>query len=479
MNILLVNPPRFEGIPVIREERCEITERYSVVPPYSLLQIASLLRERGHNVSLIDANVSDMRADQLRTDISSREYDALIFRFTPTTFDNDMEVAQISKSLNPGATTIGICWTMRTLPEEVLNSAPDLDIYIMHEYEVVAPKLIETIANGDDISSVPGIAYREDDAVVVNPDAKPIGDYDSIPLPAYDLLSSLKDYYINTRHGSPFTIMYTSKGCPYNCIYCTVAGTKWKPRSAESVLNEIRYLKENHSIKTISFFDETFTIDRGRVVEICDGLINGDLNVTWYCNTRANLVDWDLLKLMRKAGCKGMSFGIESGNQTILDNVNKGTTVEQAERAIKMAKDAGIKVYTSFMFGLPGETWKTVNETISFIKRTLPTGAQFNVTVPYPGTKLYDMAVEKGWISNDLDWKQLYQHASVMENYNMSSKDVEEARLMAYRALYLNPRWILQNIAWVIKYPSDFPMAVRYYAKALNNLLINKMKHAH
>ncbi len=482
MKVLLVNPPRFNGIPVIREERCEITERYSIVPPYSLLQVASLLRERGHEVSIIDANVLDLDYEELKRKMSGREgqdYAALIFRFTPTTFDHDMILTKVSKELCPAAKTIGICWTMRTLPEEVLENAPSLDIYIMHEYEVVVPDLIDSLSKNRDISAVKGVAYRDNCKIIKNQDAKPIEDYNTVPLPAYDLLPSLENYYINTRHGAPFTIMYTSKGCPFNCIYCTVAGTKWKARNAKSVLDEIRYLKKEHNIKTISFFDETFTLDRQRVVDICNILINEGIDITWYCNTRVHLVDEELLELMHKAGCKGMSYGVESGSQKVLDNASKHITVEQAERSIQMAKDIGIKTYCSFMFGLPGENWETVKETIDFIKKTLPTGAQFNVTVPYPGTKLYEMAIEKGWTSKDLDWKQLYQHESRMGNDEMTPEELDKARLMAYRSLYLNPRWVLQNMRWVIRYPEDLSMAVRYYIKALDNLLIKKMRHAH
>ena len=235
-------------------------------------------------------------------------------------------------------------------------------------------------------------------------------DYDSIPMPAYDLLPPLNNYYVRTKHGAPYTTIHTSKGCPYGCIYCTVAGTKWNPKSAKTVFKEIKYLYVNHGVKTISFFDETFTYDYDRVTEICNQLIDDQIMVTWYCNTRSNKVNLELLKLMREAGCKGISLGVESGSQTILNNAKKGTTVEQNEQAIAAAKKAGIKTYCSFMFGLPGENWDTIKETIDFVKRTCPNGAQFNVVVPYPGTKLFDLAKENGWISLKIDWNKLYQH---------------------------------------------------------------------
>ncbi len=478
MNILLINPPRFESIPVIREERCEITERYSVLPPYSLLQIGSLLRKQGNNVSLIDANGEDMGIKKLRQYMKVIDFSILIFRFTPTTFDWDMKVAAIAKEINPNIITAGICWTLGSFPQDVLQAANELDIYIRHEYEVTVPSLISALGKKSPLSNVSGIAYKENGQIIVTQEAVPIKDYDDLPTPAYDLLQNLDPYFINTPAGKPFTIMYTSKGCPYKCIYCTVARTKWKPRSAKSVLNELRYLKKNYNIKTVSFFDETFTINRERVIEIAEGIKNENLDIKWYCNTRANLVDEKLLHIMKEGGCRGISFGVESGSQKILDNVNKGATVEEARNAIQLAKKEGIKVYCSFIFGLPGEDWDTVDQTIDFVKNTLPTGAQFNVAVPYPGTALYDIARDNGWVE-DLDWRNLYQDEAVMRTNALTTEDLTKTRNMAYRILYFNPRWILQNIWFVIRNIEDFPLATRYWIKIMNNYLVHRMKHAH
>jgi radical SAM superfamily enzyme YgiQ (UPF0313 family) len=234
MNILLINPPRFQGIPVIREERCEITDRYSVLQPYSLLQIASMLREANHNIQIIDANGFNISYIELKQKITDIDYDVIIFRFTPTTFDHDMKIANIYKEKNMDVKIIGICYTLRSFAGEVIKDVKCLDIYIKHEYEVVAPHLISMIDKEEPLSKIEGIVYRENGHIKVNDDAKPIKSFDLLPIPAYDLLPNFNPYYINTQAGQPFTIMYTSKGCPYQCVYCTVAGTKWKARSAKN-----------------------------------------------------------------------------------------------------------------------------------------------------------------------------------------------------------------------------------------------------
>lgn len=479
MRVLLINPPRFRGIPVIREERCEVTERYSVLPPYSLMQIASILRSKGHHVQLIDANGEDLDWKRLEEQIRNAAYEVLVFRFAPTTFEWDNRTASISKKHHPQAIAAGICWTLQSVPLEVLQGSLDLDVYIRHEYEVVTPTLVSAVSEGRSLAEVPGIAYRTGEGVKTSQPSRPIFTWDSMPMPAYDLLPSLNKYYINTPHGSPFTIIYASKGCPYSCVFCTERNTRLKNRAVESILNELRYLKEEFGVRTVSFFDEAFTIDKKRVVALAKALKHEGLGITWYCNTRVDLVDRNLLETMREGGCGGISFGVESGSQEILDNVVKGTTVEQAENAVKWAREAGIKTYCSFIFGLPGENWRTVGKTIEFVKRVLPTGAQFNVAVPYPGTELHRIAVERGWIKKGATWRKMFQHEAIMRTDELSPEDLNEARRKAYQALYLNPEWWLNNVWYTLKHPDDVALAVRYVSKIMDNYLLRGMRHAH
>ncbi len=476
MKIMLVNPPRFDGLPVIREERCEITERYSVLEPYSLLQLAAVLRQNGHEVSLLDANGFDLSYSDVQDKMKAIKPDALIFRFTPTTFDHDTGICAMARKINPAMKTIGLCWTLSKVPKEVMDSVPELDCYVIGDYETVVPSILDP---SKDISVLGGVAYRLGNEVKVNsPTRDTIAHLDELPMPAYDLLESLDPYFINTPTGEPFTIMYTSRGCPYRCIYCTVAGTPWKPRSAKSVIEELIFLKKRYNITLVSFFDETFTIDKQRVLDICKAIVDEKLDITWYCNTRANLLDEELIIAMRKAGCKGMSIGVESGSQKILDMASKRITVDEARTAIRLAKRNGIKVLCSFIFGLPGENWNTVHETIEFIKDTLPTGVQFNVAVPYPGTQLHKWALEKG-LMKETDWRQLYQHESVVGTEEMSPEDLNRARYMAYKALYTYPVWYMENIKHVLRNPDDFNMAVKYSIKIINNFVLHRMEHSH
>ncbi len=477
MKVLLVNPPRFEGLPVIREERCEITERYSVLEPYSLLQIGALLRKGGHEVRLLDLNGFDLGYQELSRNVADFRPGAVVFRFTPTTLDHDMRTATEAKSIDPSIRTVAVCWTLRTMPQQVMSNAPDLDVYARTDYEVVVPDVISALAEGIDLASVKGIAYRDGAIVKLTEKAVPLQDYESIPMPAYDLLPNLDPYFITAPAGKPFTIMYTSKGCPFHCSFCTVAGTPWRPRTAESVLDELRFLKKSYGVRTVSFFDETFTLDKKRVLAITDAMIEEGLDVRWYCNTRVHLVDRDLLQRMHQAGCRGISYGVESGSQTILDRADKCLKVEQAKQAIRWAKEARIKTLCSFIIGLPGETWETVNETIAFVNETIPTSAQFNVAVPYPGTKLYETIY--GDEERTLDVRKLFQDEAVVGTESMTPEELNRASMIAYRSLYANPKWWLSNLKHVLTNPEDLDLATRYALKIANNYLVHHMEDAH
>ena len=483
MRVLLLNPPRYQGIPVIREDRCEITERNSVIPPYSLMQLAAMLREKGHQVALIDANGEGISHQDIRHRLVMQSpFDALIFRFTPTTFDHDLKVAKLTKGISTRTITISLCWTLQSFAKEILESCDSLDIYAIGDSEVVVPNLVDTLAQKgkEKLCTVRGLAYKWHGDVVCT--GAPDGDidYDVLPIPAFDLVNmNMHRYYNNTKRNTCFGIVYTSKGCPYSCIYCTMRRTKWKAKSAARVIEEVRTLVRDYGVREIGFFDETFTLDRQRVVDICQRLLNEGINLTWYCNTRVDRVDLELLKLMRKAGCRGISYGVESASQVILDNAKKGHTVEQARNAIKQAREVGIKTYAAFMVGLPGENWDTIRETIKFTKCALPNGAQFNVAIPYPGTELYEIAKTNGWIAENLDWRTLCQHSSIMRTTEMTPSELDQARKLLYRSFYFNPRWVLQNVKFIIRNPTDISLAVRYYLRSLRSYLLHGMRHGH
>jgi radical SAM superfamily enzyme YgiQ (UPF0313 family) len=329
------------------------------------------------------------------------------------------------------------------------------------------------------MSDVPGVYYRQDDAIVYHPVAAWQTDYDSFPIPAYDLLPGLENYRPNVPTTGNFMIVYTSKGCPFSCSYCTVANSTFKIKSTEGIIEELSLLYEKYNVRLISIFDETFTLRKTRVIDLCKQIQERMPELRWYCNTRGNLVDEEILRAMREGGCRGVSFGVESGSQRILDGVKKGIRVEEASKAITAAKECGLKVFASFVFGLPGEDWDSVKETLRFVRSTLPHGAQFNVAVPYPGTGFYEYVKKENLLTDGTTWDDMFQHRAVARTKNLSQEELESIRKQAYKELYLNLEWFIQNVEWVLAHPEDMWMGIRYYSKALSNLLIYGMENAH
>lgn len=482
MRILLVNPPRLNNkIPVIREDRCEITDRYAVIPPYSLLSIAAILRNEGHEIELIDANGAAISYPDLQLQIANFLPDLLIFRFTPTTHSWDLKTAELAKQVSEKIVTLGICFTLHTLIQEVLECSPTLDIYVPLNWEFQIKQVAEALQTNRPLSEINGIGFRQGDTIIVtangNSDYRDV--FSTLPLPAFDLIKDFRSYRPNTPISGNYMVLYTSKGCPFSCVYCTVAKTPFSLKPAEFVIKELEILYSSYNVRLVSFFDETFTIDRNRTITICNAIKKSFPALRWYCNTRVNLVDPELLSIMYASGCRGIAYGVESGDQTILNNVKKGIRTEDAKRAIQWTKEAGIKVYTSFIFGLPGESRVSIQNTLRFVHETLPHGAQFNIAVPYPGTELYTMAVKDCLISEQTDWTLLYQHKALMKSDKLSERDLEDARKKAYRALYFDPNWIFQNILWIIRHPRDFPLGISYYWKNLKNYCWYRMEHAH
>jgi radical SAM superfamily enzyme YgiQ (UPF0313 family) len=237
----------------------------------------------------------------------------------------------------------------------------------------------------------------------------------------------------------------TSRGCPYRCIFCSKAvfGKKYRGNSPAYIVDEIRFLKERFGVKEIKFYDDVFTLDRKRVVAICMQLKEQGMDIPWTCETRVNLVDEELLRVMRDAGCYMIEYGVESGNQRILNNLKKDISLEQAIKAFKLTHETGIETVAYFMIGSPEETPETIKETIEFAKKLDPDFIQFSTTTPYPGTELYRLAVGEGYLPEKWDEYVYADLKSIgnaaFETKTMSRQELGEWNKKAYTSFYL--RW--------------------------------------
>lgn len=389
MNILLVNPP------------CRIP----ALIPLGLGYIAGVLRQEGHQVSLMDLNVEKKTLAEIESDPRLSGAGLIGIGGLTTTYGFVKTFSSVAKKASPRVKVMVGNMVSTASPELLLKNS-EVDICVIDEGEETVKELAARIKDFPDLDDIKGIAFKKESRLVRTPPRERIKNLDKLPFPAWDLFSM--ETYLNNpienEYGRRSINISAVRGCPFQCIYCSRPfGSKVYMRSAKSVISEIRELKQRYGVEFIDFSDDLFMVNRKWVEDLCDNLIKERVDVGWGASGRVNLVDSGLLKKMKGSGCEILSYGFESGSQKILDNMKKGVSVSQAEEAVCLTRKAGITVVGSFMIGMIGETDQTVNETIDFIKRSRLTLHRFFYTTPYPDTPLYEMAKRMNKIPPDED----------------------------------------------------------------------------
>jgi radical SAM superfamily enzyme YgiQ (UPF0313 family) len=335
-----------------------------------------------------------------------------------------------------------------SLPEEVLNASA-LDSVIRREPELTAQDLVDAVEHERPLEDVLGITFKSQVGAIITNEERPFNEnLDDLPFAARHLLDNAK--YTLPVINEPYTLIITSRGCPYSCIYCTAYqyyGKKVRLRSAENVVDEMQECLEKHGLRNFTMWSDTFNQNRKFVMEVCGEIKKRGLEkkIRWMANSRVDHVDPEVLKEMRSSGCIGVSYGVESGVEEILKNMKKGATAEQARIAVKQTKEAGIEVLTHIIFGLPGETMETIKETIKYVKELDPDYAQFYCAIPFPKTELEEMGKKNGWITTE-DYAKYELNQPILHLPTLSVEDLQKARDMAYRQFYLRPSYVFKRL---------------------------------
>lgn len=405
MNISLIFPP-------------SIYQTKQTMPPLGVAWLAATLRENGFKeVRLIDSVVNKYSNERIIEELKKQNPAIIGLSFGTQNRFLAFDCANLIKKKFP-KTPIVVGGPHPTLTAgDTLQNISDIDIVVRGEGEYSFLDLIKTIDKRGDLRTVKGISFRDKKGRVIhNPNREVIQSLDDLPMPARDLLPIDKYQQTIPLSDKICTSMITSRGCPYNCVYCSTSeqwGHKIRHRSAKNVVDEIEYLIKNYKLDGVGFFDDVFTMDKKRVIEICREILKRKLNIHWWCEARANTIDKELVKWMRKSGCEHISMAIESGSNRILRNIKKAITVEQGIEAAKIIKRAGIKLKAFFMHGLPGETYKDIKKTV-FLSRYLEhklgvDEATQSLTIVYPGTELEKLAKEMGALPKDFSWAEYFE----------------------------------------------------------------------
>lgn len=444
MRVLLLNPPPYKKGPFVKEGRCQSRAGPEFWPPMTLATIASMLRKR-HSIKLVDATVEDYKESDMIKLYKEFSPDVVIFNSTTTTFFDDVHAGELAKKYNKNVINVFYGTHVTALPGDSLKNK-SIDIVIRGEPELTVKELVDCMEKKKSLKTVLGVSYKDGKKIVHNPNRPFIRNLDDLPFPARDLLKN--ELYKVPIKGGSFTIIRTSRGCPFKCIFCTSRlyyGDEWRTRTAESVIEEIKEIKKL-GINDVFFNSDTFTFKKEFVMKLCKLLKENKLGIKWFCNSRINTIDEEMAREMKNSGCWLISLGVESGSQEILNFAKKGITLEQAKKTIRMLNESGIETIAYFIFGLPGESKKTIDQTIKFAKECNPAYARFYTAVPFPGTEFYDMKLKDKKIKS-FDWSK-YDQAScdVYEIDGLTPRDIVKAEKKAFIAYYFRPKYFIKSL---------------------------------
>jgi radical SAM superfamily enzyme YgiQ (UPF0313 family) len=450
MRLLLVNPPRVAGYAVVREERFEHKDIGSVYPPLSLLYCAAVAQREGHQAGLIDANGFDLGLKEVFAEMDAFRPDVVLIRLGFDTQESDLEV--LKGAHDRGALCFARCKIVGDVPwlvERVMAEHPFVDGFFLDEPECLLPAALKALAAGGGVaalSGVPGLMLNLTAGIFRTPDPGRLPDPDELPRPAYHLLPSLAPYHTGVME-APFTVVQTSRGCPYTCSFCSFGKLPWRARAVEEVVAELAWLKADFGLQRFLFFDDVLTLDMARTRRLCEGMLRAGLGLEWVCCTRANAVDRDLLMLMKKAGCREIAFGIESGSDRVLADTAKGVSKDQMRKAARWCHEVGILFYGLAIIGLPGEDLGTVKDTLDFINEIEPFYSQFGFCTPFPNTDTYTWFKERGLLRTE-DWSEYFPLARrpVVRTVALDEAALVRQRRRLYWGVLLRPRKLLRAV---------------------------------
>jgi anaerobic magnesium-protoporphyrin IX monomethyl ester cyclase len=371
------------------------------LPPLGLSYVAAALEKGGFKVEMLDNYLLGKPIDEVQRLVLKANPEILGITCSSASYPRCVETAKAVKEVLPSCKVVVGGWHPSYMPESMLQH-PEIDYVVMGEGERAMTELATSIVKGEDpkaVAKVAGLAYKHHNGIMKTPQ-RFIENLDEIPFLARHLLPMhLYEREIPFLNVKPFDTMNIARGCPFNCIYCETRrlwGQTCRAFTPQRVIDEIEHMRTNYGTKGIYFVGDNFTINKKRTFALCKLIKESKLDIEWVCDTRADMISQDLLRLMKDAGCRTIWFGVESGSPRILEKINKGITNEQTVQAFKLCKEEGIQTASSFILGIPGETIEDMEVTYRFAKQLDPDWAQFNVYVAVPGSGLYDEVIQKG-----------------------------------------------------------------------------------
>ncbi len=437
--ILLIYPPS----PVMnREDRCQQPTKELIVipplPPTDLMYLAAIAETVGYEAKIQDYS----QGGSFENDLKEFKPDFLVVNVAMPTLENDLKALDTAKNICPNIQTITKGATFLTLAKEILETHPSLDMIIKGEAEYTLKEILEN----KEKSEILGLCHKVNGQVVENETRPFIENLDELPFPARHLVDN--NIYRRPDNNKVQATIKVSRGCPFHCFFCLatpVAGAKVRKRSAENIIAEIKECVEKYNITNFLFWADIFDLDREWTMDLCKKIIDSGLKITWSANTRADTADYEMAKLMYKAGCRLVSIGVESGSQYMLEKMGKKITLDDVRKTVKLFKKANIRIYNYFVIGLPWETEETVEDTIKFAIELNSDFISFYTATPLPGTRFYQYALENNLLDNQTSFENAYFYPAV-NTHHLSKDRIFELHKSAIKRFYLRPKYILKML---------------------------------
>ncbi len=451
MKVLLINPPIKNLITTNIPKIVDLERGYN--PPLGLLYLASYVQKyTDHRIEVLDTIVEELDYSGIENRIKEINPDLVGIQAMSFTLIDAFLCARIVKRIDKHIPVVFGGPHPTIFPQETIN-LKEVDYVVIGEGEVAFKELLENINNPEELRKVKGLVYKENGRIIDTGPREFMENLDAIPFPAREL-TPYKEYYSLLAKRTPVTTMITSRGCPYKCLFCDrpQLGKRFRARSAENVVDEMEECLRL-GIKEILIYDDTFTVDRERVLSICSEILKRRLKIGWDIRTRVDNVDEEMLEKLREAGCERIHYGVETSSQRILDILRKGITLEQVKDAFRLTKEAGISTLAYFMFGSPGETEEEIRDSIRLAKELKPDFVHFSITTPFPATDLYRKGLKEGVLKKDY-WREFSHNPEkdfipqVWEE-NLSQEELVALLKSAYRSFYVRPAYILKELTKV------------------------------
>ncbi len=447
MNILILNPPHPTAI--IREGRCQSPQnmRKTPIPQMTIAYLAGILQKGANNIKVFDCIADDLTPDNLFEKLKGFEPEISFINTTTPSINSDLAFVRLLKAHYPHCFIATFGTHVTALHEEIMDRYDFLDCVIRHEPEWTALDIVEALkSNGITDKGVPGCTIRYKNRIIIGENRQYNTSLDDIGFPAWEYFDISK--YLHPVFNKPYLMVNTSRGCIHNCIFCVASifyGKKVRYRSIPSIIREIKdHVIGKFGVRYIWFYADDFTYSIEFVKELCRAIIENKIEITWWTNTRVDKPDVEMFRLMKKAGCFMLSIGGESGNETILKNIKKGTRPEFIKNTVDILRRVGINSLVYFLFGLPGETRETIRETIDFAKRINPDYVEFYPATPYPGTEFYQIACRDNSIIDE-NWDHYFCGGNefVIKISGVEKDELDTIMKKAYREFYLRPSYFL------------------------------------